>query len=159
MTTYYVSISALPLGDAVTIGLLQPPLTALLAWLVLGEVFGWRGAAGCTACVAGVVIVAQPPFLFDGSEVWSVLRAVGVGVGVLSTVLGAGELMLWCALYVVATSCAACAVAGWGAAAGLLLACRCWLAKPLVADMQCGSCQHCAPPAPVLRNPRSKQGQ
>jgi drug/metabolite transporter (DMT)-like permease len=94
MTTYYASIAALPLGDAVTIGLMQPPLTALMAWLVLGEVFGWRGAAGFTACLAGVLIVAHPPFLFGGGEVWSVLRAVGVGVGVLSTLLGAGELAL-----------------------------------------------------------------
>jgi hypothetical protein len=39
-TTYYVALFMLPLGDAVTINLIGPPVTAVLARLLLKEPLG-----------------------------------------------------------------------------------------------------------------------
>jgi drug/metabolite transporter (DMT)-like permease len=38
-------------------GLIQPPITAVLARLVLGEPLGIRGAMGCLVSLAGVVFI------------------------------------------------------------------------------------------------------
>lgn len=35
MTTYYFALMLLPLADAVTVFFCNPPLTAILAWLIL----------------------------------------------------------------------------------------------------------------------------
>lgn len=39
-TTYYVALFLLPLGDAVTINLIGPPVTAIFARLLLKEPLG-----------------------------------------------------------------------------------------------------------------------
>jgi drug/metabolite transporter (DMT)-like permease len=40
MVTYYGAMYLLPLADAVVIGLLHPPLTALLSWPILKVCLG-----------------------------------------------------------------------------------------------------------------------
>jgi drug/metabolite transporter (DMT)-like permease len=93
MALWYVSLEHLPLGDAVVISLVGPPLTALLAFFLLKEALGWVGAAGCLAAFAGVVVVSQPPFLFGETETSPTSpsplssthgHALGVGAGVLA---------------------------------------------------------------------------
>jgi drug/metabolite transporter (DMT)-like permease len=68
VTLWYVSLQRLPLGDAVAISLLGPPLTALLAFLLLREVLGLAGACGCCCALLGVLVVAKPPFLFGAVQ-------------------------------------------------------------------------------------------
>jgi len=70
---------------------LCPALTAVLAWMLLGESFGWLTAAGCLASLFGVVLVAQPPWLVGGAAVeWSHQRPLGTALGVASAALAAG---------------------------------------------------------------------
>lgn len=66
LNCYYYSLKHLPLADATVIQYSSPIFTAILAAIVLRERMGpWE-----IACVAGsfvgVLLVAQPPFLFHG---------------------------------------------------------------------------------------------
>lgn len=54
----------------------NPVLVALLAWALRGEMLRARGCAGIAVTLLGVVVVAQPPFLFGGHE-WSPARLAG----------------------------------------------------------------------------------
>lgn len=54
----------------------NPVLVALLAWALRGEVLSLRGCVGIAVTLLGVVVVAQPPFLFGGHE-WSATRLAG----------------------------------------------------------------------------------
>ncbi len=60
----------------ITIMYSNPVLVALLAWALRGEVLSLRGCAGIAVTLLGVVVVAQPPFLFGGHE-WSPTRLAG----------------------------------------------------------------------------------
>lgn len=91
MICYYSAIYLLPLADAVTINLIRPPLAALFAWLVLSESFPWQGWLGLMVSLAGVAVVAHPPFLFGGHAGWGVARVAGIGIDVTSACCGAGE--------------------------------------------------------------------
>ena len=94
MTTYYVGLFLLPLGDAVTLGLVSPPITALLAHAVLHEPLGWQGVVGCGVSLNGVVVLARPPFLFGGATAaaaYSPLIVLGTAATVTSAVLASGS--------------------------------------------------------------------
>lgn len=54
----------------------NPVLVALLAWALRGEVLSARGCVGIAVTLMGVIVVAQPPFLFGGHE-WSQTRMAG----------------------------------------------------------------------------------
>jgi drug/metabolite transporter (DMT)-like permease len=75
----------LPLGDAVTIAQLRPPIAAVIARLLLNEPLGIQAAVGCIVSLFGVVILARPPFLFEAHEVWTKFRAMGMGFGMTFT--------------------------------------------------------------------------
>jgi len=64
LSCVFYSVTHLPLAEATVIQYLHPTFTALLAGRILQEVVGrrllWAGALG----LAGVVLVAQPPWLF-----------------------------------------------------------------------------------------------
>uniref|UniRef100_A0A1D2AFF9 EamA domain-containing protein n=1 Tax=Auxenochlorella protothecoides TaxID=3075 RepID=A0A1D2AFF9_AUXPR len=90
----YLAVLALPLADSTSILFLAPALTAALAWLVLGEPAGQHTLVGCTTCLLGVFIVAQPPFLvgmLTGRPVpWTRERLLGVGAALAGAFLTAG---------------------------------------------------------------------
>ena len=54
----------------------NPVLVALLAWAVRGEMLSLCGCLGIAVTLLGVVVVAQPPFLFGGHD-WSPSRLAG----------------------------------------------------------------------------------
>lgn len=66
LNCFYYSVSHLPLADASVIQYLNPVFTAVLAAIFLGERMGAREIGCVVASFAGVVLVAQPKFLFDG---------------------------------------------------------------------------------------------
>lgn len=70
----------LPVTDALVLGLLSPILVAAASPLVLGEQAGRGVALALPLCVVGVVLVAQPSFLFGGGA--GALSVVGVAVGI-----------------------------------------------------------------------------
>jgi drug/metabolite transporter (DMT)-like permease len=90
MDCFYSGIIRLPLADAVSLLFVNPAITAVLAWAVLGERLGPGGVAGCALSLAGMVAVVQPPFLFGGGDAWSRRRAVGTAFAASSAVLAAG---------------------------------------------------------------------
>lgn len=47
-----------------TIMFCNPAICSVLAWVLLGEAFGLLTVLGCLASMAGVALVARPPFLF-----------------------------------------------------------------------------------------------
>lgn len=71
----------LPVTDALVLGLLSPILVAAASPLVLGEPAGRGVALALPLCVVGVVLVAQPSFLFGGGGAGA-LSLVGVAVGI-----------------------------------------------------------------------------
>lgn len=93
MIAYYVSLFLLPLGDAVTIGLINPPIVTVVAHYVFKEPLGWFGLAGCFMSLSGVVVLAHPPFLFGGHAAWGAARLVGTVAGLASSLLAAGAYM------------------------------------------------------------------
>jgi len=91
MACWYASLGRLPLGDAVAVSLIGPPLTALLAFALLGEALGAAGVAGCLAAFVGVVVVSRPPFLFgDGDGGGGQATAAG-GAAALGSSSGGGS--------------------------------------------------------------------
>ncbi|WIA38341.1 hypothetical protein OEZ86_001675 [Tetradesmus obliquus] len=90
IATSYIALLSLPLGDAVTIAQMRPPVTAVMARLLLNEPLGLTGAAGCLVSVAGVTILAHPPFLFGGHSSWGQQRLLGTLAGVASTLFASG---------------------------------------------------------------------
>ncbi|KAF6259064.1 hypothetical protein COO60DRAFT_1270311, partial [Scenedesmus sp. NREL 46B-D3] len=90
ISTSYLALLSLPLGDAVTISQMRPPVTAVMARLLLNEPLGLTGAAGCLVSVAGVTVLAHPPFLFGGHSGWGQQRLFGTLSGVASTLFASG---------------------------------------------------------------------
>jgi len=64
LSCVFHSVATMPLADATVIQYLYPLFTAVLATMFLGERPTLRIAAACTASLAGMVLVAKPPFLF-----------------------------------------------------------------------------------------------
>lgn len=64
---FYFSIIHLPLAAATVIQYTNPVLATLLAAWLLREHAGWREIAAVVAGLAGVALVARPPWLFGGA--------------------------------------------------------------------------------------------
>lgn len=72
----WICLTAFMCPAQITIMYSNPVLVALLAWALRGEVLSLRGCLGIAVTLLGVVVVAQPPFLFGGHE-WSPTRLAG----------------------------------------------------------------------------------
>jgi len=78
LSTYYLAIAHLPLADATTIQNSTPLITAVLAWWLLDERFGWSTAFAIACGIAGVMLIVHP----SGAG----LDPVGVGYGLGSVI-------------------------------------------------------------------------
>jgi len=67
--TYY-ALGLLPLSDATVLSQVYPVMTGILAVFVLNEKYEWSQLLSAMVCIVGVLLVAQPPFLFgnEGSQ-------------------------------------------------------------------------------------------
>lgn len=81
MIATFTAFSILPVAEATVIFFINPVLVALLAWLVLGERVGLIGGLSVLVCFGGVLLVAQPPFLFEGGGTLPVMGVVAALVG------------------------------------------------------------------------------
>jgi drug/metabolite transporter (DMT)-like permease len=68
MSCFFWALTALPLADATVLHYTNPVITALLAALVLDETLGRAEIGGALLSLAGVALIAQPSFLFDGAS-------------------------------------------------------------------------------------------
>lgn len=57
---YYLALARLPLADATTLFYLQPLVTAILAWRLLGEPIGWATVFAIACGLGGVLFVVHP---------------------------------------------------------------------------------------------------
>ena len=64
----YAALALLPLAPATVLQYLYPTVTALLAWLMLGEPIGKRVMVAMALGWSGVVLVAQPAGLLQGAS-------------------------------------------------------------------------------------------
>ena len=68
MSCFFWALTALPLADATVLHYTNPVITTLLAALVLDETLGRAEIGGALLSLAGVALIAQPSFLFDGAS-------------------------------------------------------------------------------------------
>jgi drug/metabolite transporter (DMT)-like permease len=80
VSCYYWAVQLLPMTDVAALSFLAPVLVAAAAPLVLGELAGRGVLLALPLCVAGVVLVAQPTFLFGTSA--AAVSMLGVAVGI-----------------------------------------------------------------------------
>lgn len=84
LSSVYYAVTHLPLAEATVLQYLHPPLTAILAGLVLREQVdrsaGWSLALG----IAGVVLIAQPAAVFGAASVE--LSSLGLAAAVAGAV-------------------------------------------------------------------------
>jgi len=81
LSLFYFSLVRLPLADASVIQYTNPVITAVLAAIVLRERTGALEALVLAGCLAGVILITRPSFIFGGEarlEPWLVgLALVG----------------------------------------------------------------------------------
>ena len=85
LSLLYFALGRLPLGDATTIHYTAPIWTALTAAFLLGERSGRRVAASLVLSLGGVLLVAQPSFLFGSGH--GTLDRLGVAAALGGSVL------------------------------------------------------------------------
>eukprot|EP00210_Caulerpa_lentillifera_P008526 g8133.t1 len=85
-TSSYFAAFLLPLSEASFLSNSYPVMTALLSRIFGMEELGLWSWFGITGCVAGNALVARPPFIFGGDEVYNSDRILGIGVAILSSV-------------------------------------------------------------------------
>mmetsp|Transcript_13924 Transcript_13924/g.33367 ORF Transcript_13924/g.33367 Transcript_13924/m.33367 type:complete len:463 (-) Transcript_13924:4632-6020(-) len=88
---YYFTISALPLGDAVTILSLNPVVTVVLASIFLEEDATVSKIVAATCSVIGALLMARPSFLFGSTEEEKLEEVNNIGyiTGLLGACCGA----------------------------------------------------------------------
>lgn len=86
LACFYYALTHLPLAEATVIQYANPVLVAVLAALLLGESLSAGVVVAGLACVAGVVMIAHPSFLFgQGSE----LPPLALGASILGAFVSA----------------------------------------------------------------------
>lgn len=81
VSSLYWAVQLLPLADVAVLTFMAPVFVAAVAPLVLGERASRGVALAMPLCIGGVVLVAQPTFLFGSSAV--AVSAVGVAVALM----------------------------------------------------------------------------
>nr|CAB3266249.1 solute carrier family 35 member G1 [Phallusia mammillata] len=79
----YLAVANLSLGDAITISFSNVVITALIAFICLGESFTLVDGLLCVLTLGGVTLIAQPSFIFGdiGSEL-DTKKIIGILCGV-----------------------------------------------------------------------------
>lgn len=84
--SYFYAVTHLPLADATVLHFVNPVLSAIAAALVLKERFTRVDVLGAMACLAGVVLVSRPSFLFGAGT----LDPFAVAIALLGALFAAG---------------------------------------------------------------------
>ena len=84
LSLLYFALGRIPLGDATTVHYTAPIWTVLTAAFFLRERIGPWVVGGTAVSLAGVVMIAQPQFLFGGSGLDPLAVGAAVGASVLA---------------------------------------------------------------------------
>ena len=84
LSCFFYAVVHLPLADATVIQYTNPAFTALIAVWYLGERIGVREAVAVAAALAGVVLIAQPAFLFGGGGLDPLAAGIALAGAILS---------------------------------------------------------------------------
>ena len=84
LSLLYFALGRIPLGDATTIHYTAPIWTALTAAFFLRERIGKWVVGGTVVSLLGVVMIAQPQFLFGGAGLDPLAVGAAVGASVLA---------------------------------------------------------------------------
>lgn len=76
----FLSVEKLPIGDATVLVMLSPLFASLCSWAVLREPFRLGEMVAAAIALAGVVLVARPPFIFGAENDAAPAPADGAGV-------------------------------------------------------------------------------
>lgn len=83
----YMAVVNLSLGDAITISYANVFFTSLIAYLCLREAFTLIDGLLCVLTVAGIILIAQPQFIFgalgsamDSTKIVGILCAIGSAI-------------------------------------------------------------------------------
>lgn len=88
--SFYYTMSALPLGDAVALVSLKSVFTVIAGWLILGEVLKPSHFCAAIASVTGATLIARPTFLFGyDDEFHGAAMRKARPLGYLTAMLGA----------------------------------------------------------------------
>lgn len=92
----FYSIRHISIGDATAIVFSSPVLVGILARVFLKEAFGKLDTLLVLVSVSGVVLITQPPIIFEGNEMdlLGTLAAVGACVSLSVSVIACRELCL-----------------------------------------------------------------
>ncbi len=86
LSCFYYGVTHLPLADATLIMYTNPVFTGILAAIFLAESINVADVVGVVVSLIGVVLVAQPSFIFGGA---GRLDPVAVGIALVGAVISA----------------------------------------------------------------------
>lgn len=89
VNTMYFAVSYINVGDATAIALSSPVFIGIFAKIFLKESFGIIDALLTLVVVAGVFLMAKPPFIFGGSEEEAISNLLGVAFASFSCICNA----------------------------------------------------------------------
>ena len=89
MILCYISVSLIPIGDAITVIYGEPLCTMILSYIFLGTRLRLFKMFAASFLIAGILLVVRPPFIFPEPETlhasshgaqyfWGVAAACGV---------------------------------------------------------------------------------
>jgi EamA-like transporter family len=87
ITCFFLACQRLPLADATTLTFLAPLVAASLSPWVLAERPGVAAAVAIPACLAGVLLLTQPSFVFGGGG--ARLSGTGLAFGLMQPLFSA----------------------------------------------------------------------
>lgn len=84
MTLGYYSAHLISLHEQSTLYFTGPAITAVAAWLMLGERMGGLAMLGVAFSIIGVPLITRPAFLFGDEVEWSHDRLMGISLALMA---------------------------------------------------------------------------
>jgi drug/metabolite transporter (DMT)-like permease len=94
LAAFFIALTSMPLADATVIFFTGPPMTAVLAYWVLGESLSKLDISAVVFCFLGVGLVSRPQFIFHDDNFalkdrFTSTRALGVAAALLGAAMSA----------------------------------------------------------------------
>lgn len=100
VAAFFFAIQGLPLPDAITLQFTTPVFAALMAVPLLGESWSRSDQLGALVCLAGVMLIARPSWLFGAHVITEGATSAAVTATTLPTTIGLAGAALAALAYV-----------------------------------------------------------